>query len=1053
MKINGFISTVMLTALLLIATLGGITHAQDETDWMPDPNLQQAVREKLAIPAAVPMLPGDLTELYDLVIEHDIRSLQGLEHAVNLKVLVIDRSEVSNLTPLAGLKNLEFLSIVRSEVSDLAPLAEFENLQVLKLYQNRIADITPLAGLINLEVLELQDNQIADISPLAGLVELQELSLQVNQIVDISSLAGLDKMKVLQLYINQISDVTSLSNLTALEHLNLHRNKIVDFTPLVNLKNLNFLDLRDNADSGEGQFLSADPAVIDALRAALCEFERPEYVRSVEDRIENRDYPSICTINVPIRNRPDLTPLKRLTLTDISFSSHPFHELGRLRFERSPLGGITRSGGYVIGRKQDHRDALSQNPNMLFLVAIAYIDGSEFGFTEDSPYWLRNPDGTIAERIWYVDAQGNEYREPLVDFVNPEVQEIIVAQVVAVARCGLYDGIWLDRWNQDPEVGDLFGYVPLEIELAARDQILQDIRAQVREDFLILTHAPFTRNRWASLINGAFFEFSGAPDPGSSEFRGESYTHQDFRNFEKALIWNEANLREPNFTILTNIFPSYSNIESPKSQQTMRTFTTLSLTHSDGYVSMAQHGFDGIWYDFWDAPLGRPIGEKAQLYENKNGVSIKGLFIREFTNGWAVYNRSGKEQAIVLPNQATGVTSGGRKKQHTLPDLDGEIYLRTVVQITPEKYPPLYWVAAKTGTLHRLIADKVKNLVPGVHNATSLTVDAAAGRLYWTEKTDNRTGKIQSANLDGTNVQLVKDLTSIPLDIALDATAGKLYLSNTWGKIQRMNLDGSDFQPNLVTGLKTPQNLVLDTANDKFYWTEQISKTTGKVQRANLDGSNVQLVKKLTSAPRGMTLDVVNRKLYLTNAWGKLQRMNLNGSNFQPNFITGLASPGQVAVDVIGDKVYWTEQGKLRRANLDGGNIQDVIIGLGELTDIALGVDLAGQTGVAAAPMTQTVVEQTSLLANYPNPFNPETWIPYHLANPSNVWITIYDTRGGIVRRLNLGHQQEGYYTTRSRAAYWDGRNALGEPVASGIYFYQLQADNLSFLRKMVILK
>ena len=103
--------------------------------------------------------------------------------------------------------------------------------------------------------------------------------------------------------------------------------------------------------------------------------------------------------------------------------------------------------------------------------------------------------------------------------------------------------------------------------------------------------------------------------------------------------------------------------------------------------------------------------------------------------------------------------------------------------------------------------------------------------------------------------------------------------------------------------------------------------------------------------------------------------------------------------------------------------------------------------------LAMTRPQQTQLLANYPNPFNPETWIPYQLANASNVQITIYDVRGAVVRRLDLGHQREGYYTHRSRAAYWDGRNGFGEHVASGIYFYQLKADNLSLLRKMVILK
>ncbi len=103
--------------------------------------------------------------------------------------------------------------------------------------------------------------------------------------------------------------------------------------------------------------------------------------------------------------------------------------------------------------------------------------------------------------------------------------------------------------------------------------------------------------------------------------------------------------------------------------------------------------------------------------------------------------------------------------------------------------------------------------------------------------------------------------------------------------------------------------------------------------------------------------------------------------------------------------------------------------------------------------LASLIPEETALLANYPNPFNPETWIPYQLANPSDVHIIIYDTHGAIVRRLELGHQRAAHYTSRSRAAYWDGRNAVGERVASGVYFYHLQADNLSFLRKMVILK
>ncbi len=95
----------------------------------------------------------------------------------------------------------------------------------------------------------------------------------------------------------------------------------------------------------------------------------------------------------------------------------------------------------------------------------------------------------------------------------------------------------------------------------------------------------------------------------------------------------------------------------------------------------------------------------------------------------------------------------------------------------------------------------------------------------------------------------------------------------------------------------------------------------------------------------------------------------------------------------------------------------------------------------------------TQLLQNYPNPFNPETWIPYQLAQSANVTLTIYDTKSMLVRQLDLGYQQAGYYTDRMRAAYWDGRNHLGQSVGSGVYFYQLRAGDYSTMRKMVILK
>ena len=107
----------------------------------------------------------------------------------------------------------------------------------------------------------------------------------------------------------------------------------------------------------------------------------------------------------------------------------------------------------------------------------------------------------------------------------------------------------------------------------------------------------------------------------------------------------------------------------------------------------------------------------------------------------------------------------------------------------------------------------------------------------------------------------------------------------------------------------------------------------------------------------------------------------------------------------------------------------------------------------AAPTLTEIRPDETVLLANYPNPFNPETWIPYQLAEPSAVSLSIYDVQGAVVRHLRLGHQTAGMYHSRSRAAYWDGRNTLGEPVASGLYFYTLTAGDFTATRKMLIRK
>ena len=110
-------------------------------------------------------------------------------------------------------------------------------------------------------------------------------------------------------------------------------------------------------------------------------------------------------------------------------------------------------------------------------------------------------------------------------------------------------------------------------------------------------------------------------------------------------------------------------------------------------------------------------------------------------------------------------------------------------------------------------------------------------------------------------------------------------------------------------------------------------------------------------------------------------------------------------------------------------------------------------TPLAPASVNLNHTLQTELLLNYPNPFNPETWVPFYLAEDADVTLTIYDVDGRIVRTLDIGHSKAGIYESRNKAIYWDGKNDLGESVASGVYFYNLIAGEYSATRRLVILK
>lgn len=311
----------------------------------------------------------------------------------------------------------------------------------------------------------------------------------------------------------------------------------------------------------------------------------------------------------------------------------------------------------VQGRGEQLRDSyLAHNPNMIFIVEIP-MKGDYLGIVpEDSPYWVKGADGKpVRDHPW-----PGAYK---VDFTHPVAQEIIINRAIAVSKCGLYDGVFFDHWAEDEDA--------TIVEQHARSNILERIRAEARLGFLIMGNTNDRKiPRTAEHINGGFME-TLLP----YEVTGEEL-EAGLTRIESALRWLETNLKEPRINVLEGFTIPTELPDSPTNLRWMRAFTAFGLTHSDGYVLFTDPTHKGshghYWYDFWDADLGRPLSqEKAQLYDNRSG-----LYLREFTNGWAIYNHSGQPQVITLPVEVQAVASGLENTEHVLPNLDGEIYLR-----------------------------------------------------------------------------------------------------------------------------------------------------------------------------------------------------------------------------------------------------------------------------------------------------------------------------------------------------------------------------------------
>ena len=890
---------------------------------------------------------------------------------------------------------------IQQEIGNTITTQTMLNLTFLDASDLGIKDLTGLEHAANLSALYLFDNNISDVSPLAGLTQLTELDLWDNNISDISALIGLTQLGLLSLPENPLNDAALNTHIPAIE-----------------------------ANGTDVEFDNRTPTT-----------PTP---------------PSV--VGTPVTIPPNV----------VTTGSHP-----PIYWVDSDAGSIYHFDGSNV------RDIVTEWDVVLWDIALDVAGGKM--------YW------TNLDKIQCADLDGSNVR----DIVTGLDQ--IASLALDVAGGKIY---WTSaKWNFTKETFD-----PGKIQCADLDgSNVRDIATGLDQIASLALDVAGGKMYWTipnegkiqranldgSNVRDIVTGLRGPWDIALDISGGKMYwTMPDQGKIQRANL-DGSNVRD---IVTDRYFPEYIALDVAGGKM---------YWIDDGEIHYA--GLDGS--NVQDLVTGLPY---------PTGI------------------------ALGIPPQTTGTSP---KKG-------------TQVHVDATDRPSMYWI--DNDTLYRLTG---ANAQPIAERVNDVVVDTAGGKIYWTEKTGGASGKIHSANLDGSGAQVLKELTSLPYGLAVDSANGKLYLTNSRSKIRQMNVDGTQFKPNFIQDLDDPLNIAVSSGRvywteaggnvrvanlegnpkvvrdiatgtgalggiavggNKVYWTEQTGEATGRIRSANLNGNpGVTEVITVTAVPRGIAVDVADGKIFWADTEGRIQRIRIDNRK-RVDVVTGLIAPGALALgvenaadaapsetttreradtspyDVNGDgTVDSRDSDALILAvaagitdtkydvNEDGKvDIHDIVAVNANRDDKAAGAPTVVRTRLTAVQV-DNIQEQidlllatndrspaalytlqylqnliavarpaeTQLLANYPNPFNPETWIPYQLATGSDVRITIYDMSGKVIRRLVLGYQSVGYYTSRSRAAYWDGRNAVGEPVASGIYFYTFIAGDFTTTRKLLIRK
>ena len=981
-------------------------------------------------------------------------------------------------------------------IDNLTGLETATGLTTLDLSDNDIVSISPLSKLVALETLNLSDNDISSISSLSKLTNLTDLDLSDNEkISSVSSLSKLTLLTDLDLSNNRISSLTPLSGLTGLETLDLSDNSIRDVLPLQGLSSLTRLDLSGNTGitnamvlyrlrpqttitlppgmtvPGPGDVVVfANTALETAVRSALGITRGHPILptgddgldtltrltatrKDIDDLIGLEGATALTTLDLGQNDEiSDLSPLQNLTtLTSLDLADNKIVNLGSL----TGLTALT-----TLNLADNQITSVSDLPSLTALERLDLRDNNVGDVTPlstmthlDYLYLRGNANLTNVKLLVKLKDAGTRLDITLPRAVNIPDSNLLAAlltqltdPIVPADMQGLTSLIASGR-----SISDLTGLETATAltSLTLSNNDIEDL--EPLEDLTSLTDLNLSDNDIEDL------------EP------LEALTTLETLDLRNNQITDVAPLAE--LTSLTQLDLTGNSITNPGvlynlDQQTTTTITGVTVPSA---VTITDTNLEAAVKSALRIATADPILPDAMATLTRLTASRKGIT-----------SLSGLETAGLLEKLDVG--------QNEISDLN-PISGLTLLETLDLAKNNITNISLLSGLTNLKTLDLRNNSVTDVEplmDLTSLRQIYLRGNtitnLAWLGALENLRAditlpdvvSIPDTNLDSVVRTALSVTGTLPMSEELlesltTLTASSSGIADLTGCEHMTGLTSLDLQNNQITDvtplskltslvtLKLAGNTILDTSPLYRLTLKKLTDVDIPIYRypswdVNQDGrvNKVDLY-LITLSITGSTPDINDDGNVDTEdeTAVDVNRDNTRDINDLRFVFDYLDRPVNLGAPLLTPETAPLEASMLEQIEADGVRVQLQILRMTNDGSRNYRQTLVFLQAILAAIQPN----QTLLLANYPNPFNPETWIPYILGQDSYVRITIYDAQGAIVRRLELGYRSEGYYTTRGRAAHWDGRNDVGERVASGIYFYQLETENVSLLRKMVILK